>query len=317
MRPTFFPLLAAVVAVAGCDPAENVEVLPLPALERPTREARLGIPEVAGSWRFAGWEIIRGDTTALERTFPSFGELRLDTQRLDSIAGTFDLAGGRRGVMGEVRRDGNISLVTYGAGDLGSFIAGRFASDTLWLELTSVLPAEEWPRDARAAFVRTPVQEPITWLRGARPGATPPAVDSTLLVDSLGRPLIPGAAVPGAAVPGGPTVSPGGQVQPPVGRPSGVQPAQPARPQPAGVQPAQPARPQPAGVQQPTVTQPRPAAPSTTPSPRPAAPPAAPPAARPSPPPAPAPAPAPAPPPAPEPEPQDDSAPPLLGDPVL
>jgi hypothetical protein len=300
VRPIFLPLLAVLSAVAGCDPAENVEVLPLPALERPSREARLGIPEVAGSWRFAGWEIIRGDTTALERTFPSFGELRLDTQRLDSIAGTFDLAGGRRGVMGEVRRDGNISLVTYGAGELGSFIAGRFASDTLWLELASVLAPEEWPSDARAAFVRTPVQEPITWLRGAGPGTAPPPADSSMMVDSLGRPISPATTAPSGALPGAqPGLRPGGQAQPPAATPSGQQPS----------------RPQPSGVQQPAITQPqpRPTAPSTPPSPRPAAPPAAPPAARPSPP----PAPAPAPPPAPEPEPQDDAGPPLLGDPVL
>jgi len=53
------PLLAggciALAAVtAACDPGGDVVVEPLPPLERPSPEARLGLPELAGPWRLAG-----------------------------------------------------------------------------------------------------------------------------------------------------------------------------------------------------------------------------------------------------------------------
>src|SRR5690606_23580152 len=97
--------------------------------DAPSPEARLGLPEVAGVWRFAGWEIVRGDSTSLERTFPSCGELVLETPRLDSIAGTFQRAGGPAPVVGAVRRGGALALAA-GAGRLaeGSPSAGSSAA---------------------------------------------------------------------------------------------------------------------------------------------------------------------------------------------
>lgn len=283
--------LATAWLAAGCDAAADVEVLPLPELDRPSAEARLGLPEIAGSWRFAGWEIIEGDSTSLERTFPSFGELEIRTQRLDSIAGAFALAGGPTAVVGDVRRDGRVSLVTYTAAGPGQFIAGEIERDTLWLELTSVLAADEWPQDARAAFVREPVTEPIAWLRGARPGDEAPPIDS-----------IPAMQPVEGSIPGVPGVQPAPQ-------PGAAQtlPAQPGQ-QPAA-QPAQPSRPQPAQPSQPTQpTQPRPSQPSpaqpSQPAPQPGPAPAQP-----------EPEPEPERVPQPEPEPEPD-LPPLLGDPV-
>lgn len=280
--------LATMMLVGGCDAAEDVEVLPLPELDRPSAEARLGLPEIAGTWRFAGWEIIDGDSTSLERTFPSFGALEIRTQRLDSIAGAFALAGGPSAVVGDVRRDGRVSLVTYSAAGPGQFIAGEVERDTLWLELTSVLAADEWPQDARAAFVREPVAEPIAWLRGARPGDVPPPMDSVPAMQPA-EGLVPGAtgAQP-APQPGEPRTLPRQPGQQPA-----AQPAQPSRPQPT--QPSQPAQPRP--------SQPSPAQPSQpAPQPRPA-------------PAQPEPEPEPEPVRQPEPEPEPD-LPPLLGDPV-
>jgi hypothetical protein len=279
-------LIAALGTMLGCEADGDVRVLELPPLERPTPEARLGLPEIAGSWRFAGWEIVRGDSTSLERTFPSFGELELSTQRLDSIAGTFRLAGGQAAVVGEVRKSGDVALVTLAGGAPDRFIAGRYLQDTLWLELTSIMPAEEWPQEARAAFVRGAPEAPIAWLRGARPGdAAPEAVPDSLeaMTDSIVGP--PAAVTPGTGTPtpGGPSGAP-----PPAARPS----AQPPAAAPSG-------RPQPI--------------PTAPPSPSPVAPaPAAPPpAAQPTP-----PEPDPEPEPEPEPEPAPRAPPRLLGDPV-
>lgn len=284
-------LVAALAGLFGCGPEEDVSVLPLPPLDAPSPEARLGLPEVAGVWRFAGWEIVRGDSTSLERTFPSFGELVLETQRLDSIAGTFQLAGGPTPVVGEVRKSGELALVTFVGTAPDRFIAGRLQRDTLWLELTSVLPPDEWPRDARAAFVREPIEAPIAWLRGARPQDLPPPLPA----DSLA----PAADSLSGTTPGGAVITPGAPVTPPAGAAPQPQP-RPAPPPPPPPPPA-----------------PRPAVPQ--PSPRPAPPPPPPPApAQPDPRPSPQPqAPPPEPqPPEPEPEPEEPRLPPLLGDPI-
>src|SRR5690606_6144657 len=150
----------------------------LPPLERPSREARLGLPEVAGTWHFAGWEVVEGDSVSLARTFPSFGALMLPVQRLDSIAGTFMIGERPAESVGEVRRDGWVSLVTLTDGVPGAYLAGQYLRDTLWLELASILPPDEWPRDARAAFVRDTPTGPLAWLRGAGPRIEDVAVDT-------------------------------------------------------------------------------------------------------------------------------------------
>lgn len=181
------PILAVVVVVTsvGCEPADDVEVLALPPLEYASAEARLGLPELEGIWRFAGWEVIPGDSAALTQTFPSFGELIFETQRLDSVAGVFSLHGGRAPVVGEVRRDGWIALVTLNGREPTAFVTGRYSQDTLWLEMTSVMAADEWPRAARAAFVRGAAGNPIAWFRGTVPGAVAAAAPSDSLVAAL------------------------------------------------------------------------------------------------------------------------------------
>jgi hypothetical protein len=229
--------LGLAASLLGCEAAEDVRVLPLPPLVLPSPEARLGLPEIAGTWRFAGWEVVRGDTTALERTFPSFGELRIEVQRLDSIAGTFTIVVGTVPVVGEIRRDGGIALVALAEGAPTSFLAGRYERDTLWLEVSSVMPPDEWPRDSRAAFVQDPSREPLAWLRGYRaPEVPPPLPSDTLGVDFDAVPPEPGPDTP----PPAPTPLPADPGVPGVTPPAAPAPALPPAPPPAPPPPAPP-----------------------------------------------------------------------------
>lgn len=225
----------------GCEAAENVSVLPLPPLEHSTPEARLGLPEVEGEWRFTGWEIAQGDSTALERSFPVFQEVRLDTQRLDSVAGSFATGGNAWPAVGEIRRNGRIALVTLGQGAPNGFLAGIVARDTLWLEITSVVAGSEWPQGGRAAFVRGPAEGPIAWLRGARPAdlariaaAMPPMVVDSVAELESGRPEIGPAAPPRAGA------RPPEERRSPIGTPAGPRSIPPAGPATPAPQPAPP-----------------------------------------------------------------------------
>jgi hypothetical protein len=187
MKRTFLraPLRAALLllALAACEDAEGVGVQPLPSLQRPSPEARAGLPEVAGSWRFAGWELpVRDTATAGEGMAPP-GVLAVQTQRLDSVAGDYLRDGARFPFVGEVRRDGVLSVVAFGPDGSGSFIAGRVVRDTLWVELTSLSAAETWSTGARAALVRTPVARPFVRYQG---GFVPLNVDS-IRADSVRR----------------------------------------------------------------------------------------------------------------------------------
>lgn len=329
-----------VTCLGGCGPDEDVELLALPPLERPSPEARLGLPEVSGVWSFAGWEIVEGDSTSLDRTFPSFGELRFAAQRLDSIAGTFVLGGTPVPLVGDVRRDGRLTFVTLAGGVPQKFVAGTYVQDTLWLELSSVLASDEWPRNARAAFVRGAPSEPaFAWLRGARVVEVPPV----LPVDSFsagvpagpdGFPqttIQPGAPPAGSAGVGprpGPTGQPGPARQEPAvqtPRPSGQQPAAQPTPsdrglatppaqtpqQPPAGQPSRPPVNQP-GAQPPAQQPAGPQVPVGQPDNQPDVPPS-----QPAPPPVAQPAPGPAQPePAPPAQPPEEGPGPLLGEPI-
>jgi hypothetical protein len=265
----------AALAAGACGEAEGVEVQPLPPLERPTPEARAGLPEVRGVWRFAGFEIPPGDTAAVREqvyTLTPPGELRIAAQRLDSVAGQYVREGVAFPFTGEVRRDSVLSLVAFGGG-VGQFAAGRVVRDTFWIELTSFSTAQTWPRGTRAALVRRGGGQPFRRLLGGAPISVPvdsAAVRDSIRLDSLRRAGVivpPGQAVPGRAVPGQP-LPPG--VQPGVARPPvpgaqpGVQPGV-ARPTVPGAQPqrpaAQPPRPAAQPQQRPPAAQPpRPAA---------------------------------------------------------
>ncbi len=239
------------LGAAGCDPGADVDILPLPPLERPSPEARAGLPEIQGVWQFAGWEVVRGDSTALERTFPSFGDLDLEVQRLDSLAGSFATAGGVTEVVGEVRRDGWVALAALNDEAPVAFISGRFSRDTLWLELTSILPPDEWPQNSRAAFVRQSPAGPLAWVRGM-PRVSPLAMTDSTVPGSFeadAAPTPPGDAAPSASVPAasspaqGPSVSPApstrsaGSAPPPPPPPAAPPPPPP--PPPAVEQPAE------------------------------------------------------------------------------
>lgn len=284
-------LACAALAASACDDA-SAKVQPLPPLTRPSAEQRAGLPEVRGIWRFAGFEIRPQDTLlvreqAYQLTPPD--EIRIITQRLDSIAGQLVRGGVGFPFSGEVRRDSAMTLVTFSEG-VGQFAAGRIVRDTFWIELATIPAAAGWSPGTRAAMVRRAAGPPFRRLLGGAP--INPPVDSARLrdsirIDSLRR---AGVAVPPAAQPG---------VQPPVTQPGafpaqpgvvpGTQvPAQPQRPAPTQQRPPQPQpqrpaqqRPQPqrppqTEPQRPPVSEPEPEPPANepqlTPAPNPNAP---------------------------------------------
>lgn len=171
-------LLLALSLLASCEAAEDVRVQPLPSLDRPTPEARAGLPELAGVWRFAGWDLAPTDSAGLQRELPGLGEIRLQTQRLDSLAGSYAAGGGMLPLVGEVRRDSVVSLVANAGGEAAYYLAGEYARDTLWIRLSSLVEPGLWPEAALAAFVRDQVASTFVRLHGTTPL---PPVDSALL----------------------------------------------------------------------------------------------------------------------------------------
>lgn len=133
--------MAAALA-AACAPADGVEVEPLPPLERPSTAARAGIPALEGTWRFAGWEVVSEEAAALVAGASPPGDLVLQVQQIDSVAGFLVRGDGAIAVAGEARRDGVVSLLAFSEGAEGRFAAGRVHDDTLWIEL-STLPFGE------------------------------------------------------------------------------------------------------------------------------------------------------------------------------
>lgn len=249
--------------VTGCDAADDVSVQPLPSLDAASPEARAGLPVVSGLWRFAGWELAPGDTGRVQSDLPGFGELRLETQRLDSIAGSYIAGGAALPLIGEVRRDSVLAL----AGG-GRFLAGRVTADTLWLSLTSLLAPGTWPDDARAAFVRSAVGTRFVRVKGQRPMlavADSLATDSARVAaagDTLGPPfagVVPRRGVtPLAGKPFPTRPAPVAGVTPRRGTPLTGQPfpTRPAQPRPGEARPSQaeppPPEPRQADPQDPT-----------------------------------------------------------------
>lgn len=214
-------LACAALAAGACDDARG-EVQPLPPLQRPSPEARAGLPEVRGIWRFAGFEIRPQDTLLVReqayRMVP-LAELRIITQRLDSVAGQIVRNGVGFPVTGEVRRDSTLALITFSEG-LGQFVSGRVLRDTFWIELTTVTEAQTWSPGARMAMVRGQVAQPFRRLLGGAP--INPPVDSARLRDSLRLDSLRRA---GVAVP---PAQPGAQPQPGVPAQPGARPTVPA-----------------------------------------------------------------------------------------
>jgi hypothetical protein len=256
VRARLSAVLACVALAAGaCDEASG-KVQPLPPLTRPSAEARAGLPEVRGIWRFAGFEIRAQDTLLVrEQAYQLVPppEMRIITQRLDSIAGQLVRDGVGFPITGEVRRDSTLAFITFSDG-IAQFAAGHLQRDTFWIELTSMSSAAGWSPGARAAMVRRVGGPPFRRLLGGAPIAPP--VDSVALrdsirMDSLRRagvvvpPTQPGA-VPGqpGVVPAQPGARPPAQTvpqqqRPPVQRP----PVQAPRPQPQRPPLVEPERP--------------------------------------------------------------------------
>jgi hypothetical protein len=237
----------AVALLMGCDAAQDVQVQPLPSLELLTSEARVGVPEVAGIWRFAGWELAVGDTNRVASTLPGFGDLLLETQRLDSIAGFYVAGEGRLPLIGEVRRD---SVVSLAGGD--RFLAGKVSSDTLWLTLTSLVPSADWPDQARAAFVKSAPSSRFVRVRGQVPALaaadslrdpsmpTVPSSQSTLPRTGVqGRGTVAPAEAGGARVPrqGVPAPATGRRADEDAPAPAPSEPADPVEEEPRREEP--------------------------------------------------------------------------------
>jgi hypothetical protein len=250
-------LLGIAALLSACGPADDVRVQALPPLKHASLEARVGLPEVSGLWRFAGWELAPGDSADLSADLPGFGSLWLRTQKRDSLAGLYLTSGGRAPLVGEARRDSVLSLVTVLAPGDARFLAGELARDTLWLELTSLVDPAAWPNGARAAFVRSPVASTFVRIEGA-PVPAPP---ESAVVDTAAL-AAPVASAPVTAAPT-PATPPPGLPQPGTQQPAPVRTAPP--PQAGPTQPA-PANPSPP-TQAPPPSTPAQQAPAATPTP--------------------------------------------------
>lgn len=181
MRRTRAVLAAvALLGAAACNEAK-ADVEPLPPLHRPTPEERAGLPLVSGRWLFTGFEYPVGDTLRVReqvyRLVPP-GEFRIQTQRLDSVAGQYVRDGVAFPIIGEVRRDGIFAFVAFEPGGVGNFVSGHVVRDTMWIELTGFPSSASWPPGTRAALVHTPRGAPFVRLRGYVPPPPPPADSS-------------------------------------------------------------------------------------------------------------------------------------------
>lgn len=174
-------LLGSLLAVTACGSGDPVEIQALPPATRPSPEARIGLPEIGGEWRFAGWEVPSRESVEDAELRP-LGTLRIETQRMDSLAGYYVREEGRVPVVGEVRRDSLFSLLAE-AGEMRAFLAGRVSRDTLWVELTSLEAAESWPPGTRAALARGVAGEAFVRLPGGEPLVDPAEAD-TLAADT-------------------------------------------------------------------------------------------------------------------------------------
>ncbi|HET7463814.1 MAG TPA: hypothetical protein VFJ82_21340, partial [Longimicrobium sp.] len=200
MRRTQAVLAAlALLGAAACNEA-NADVEPLPPLHRPTPEERAGLPLLSGRWLFTGFEYPVRDTLRVReqvyRLVPP-GELRILTQRLDSVAGQYVRDSVGFPLTGEVRRDGIFSFVAFEPGGVGQFVSGRVVKDTLWIELTGFPSAASWPPGTRAALVHNPRGQPFVRLRGYVPPPPPPADSGKTGEQNAGeRPVAPPPSPP-------------------------------------------------------------------------------------------------------------------------
>jgi hypothetical protein len=159
-------LVLGAMVLAGCDRGSGGELQALPPAERPGPEARAGVPEIAGVWRFAGWEMASAEIFAERSATAEPGDLVIEVQRVDSLGALLVRGDIRIPLVGEVRRDGIVAFATHGdtaVVGVRRFAAGRVGGDTLWLELSTLPTGELSPQSERWAFVRGAVGQ--RWVR--------------------------------------------------------------------------------------------------------------------------------------------------------
>jgi hypothetical protein len=220
--------------IGGCGPAEGVEVEPLPPLERPSPEERAGLTAVEGVWRFAGWEVTDEAMADAWGEPGSPGDLVISTQRIDSIGGYLARGEQRLPIVGELRRDGVVSLLASVEEGVYRFAAGRVRGDTLRIELSNLQGGEISPTSVAWLYVRGRVGQRVLVHRDGR------LLRDTVLARDTAAPA-PGPAQPPAAAPAPaetPDPRPAPADTPPA--PTQPQPAPPPRAEPPRAEPPPP-----------------------------------------------------------------------------
>jgi hypothetical protein len=144
----WMPLAALVAACATADP----QMEPIPDGERPSPESRFGLPTLTGDWHAAGVDGVDEEAAEAFLTYPL--QIRVDTQRMDSIGGRLRIGGATASWFGEIRRNGHFAVAVPTGELAGGFLAGRLSGDTLWLESGTLLDGARWGSPPRWALLR-------------------------------------------------------------------------------------------------------------------------------------------------------------------
>ena len=195
--------MSSLLVLSACDLLQDEPVGELPPLERASAAERLGLPSVEGEWRLVGYSLPTVDTIGAIPQLAEPGLLRITTQRLDSIAGSYGADSAAYPLWGEVRRDGVVALASSQPAGGGTFIAGRMRHDTLWIELTNLPVAQLWPPNTRVALMRTAEARPFFRFADGNVLRAPPPVDSAALLAAADSAAAAAAATGGDSATGG------------------------------------------------------------------------------------------------------------------
>jgi len=180
----------AMVVAAACATADP-QTEPLPDGERPSPESRFGLPTLTGDWYAAGVDGVDEDVAEAFLAYPL--QIRVDTQRMDSIGGRLRIGDAVASWFGEVRRNGHFAVAVPDGELAGGFMAGRLSGDTLWLESGTLLDGARWASPPRWALLRQAPERRFARTREGRvlrqmlPEDTLQMVEDTLPADTIPR----------------------------------------------------------------------------------------------------------------------------------